>query len=371
LFTFSAAKVYKFLSVLSFQMQQLRFLLFPFSIIYIGVTELRNLLFSMGILKQREFKLPVIVVGNLSTGGTGKSPLIDYLLKLLTVTSMPASLSRGYGRKSTGFQEVNLMSKSWMVGDEPLMLKQLNPNAGVFVDADRVNGLEIINSKRPEFNVFLLDDAFQHRKLKPGLAILLTTFDSPFFSDFVLPTGNLREMRKNANRAQVIIVTKCPPLKAPEMDIYRAKIQKYSNAKVFFSGIRYAEPVSLFGHDYFSTQANNALVLTGIANAQSLLHYCKSKYQLVNHLGFGDHHSYKASDFTQLTDNFNSFATEKKIVLTTQKDAVKLLEADEKSLDIIKNLPIFYQPIQMEIHGNQNEFNELILNYVRSTQPNC
>jgi tetraacyldisaccharide 4'-kinase len=370
LFTFSAAKVYKFLSVLSFHMQQLRFTLFPFSLIYIGITELRNLLFSMGILKQKEFKVPVIVVGNLSAGGTGKSPMVDYLLKLLTVQYTPASLSRGYGRETTGFQEAKFSSNSRMVGDEPLMLKQLNPNAGVFVDANRVKGIETIVHEYQQYNAFLLDDAFQHRKVKPGLAILLTTFEDPFYTDHVLPAGNLRELRKNARRANIVVVTKCPQLSTAQMDICRTKIQRYTNAKVFFSTIRYSQPVSLFGSQNLPEQTNNVLLLTGIANADSLLGHCKSKFQSVVHLSFGDHHSYKAADFGQLTDNFNSFASEKKIVLTTHKDAVKLLEADAKSLEILKKLPIFYQPIQMEIVNDQNEFNELILNYVRSTQPN-
>lgn len=351
-------------------MQQLRFLLFPFSLIFIGVTELRSLMFSLGIMKQKAFKLPVIVVGNLSTGGTGKSPMIDHLTKLLAKESKPASLSRGYGRTSKEFQEVKLDSKSQLVGDEPLMLKQLNPKVDVFVDRKRVEGIERILSVKPEINVFLLDDAFQHRHVKPGLAILLSTFEDPFYSDFVLPSGNLRELRKNANRAQIIVVTKCPDLTVQQMEVCKAKIQRYSKAKVFFSGINYGQPISLFGAQTLPENTANILLLTGIANANSLVSHCKSKFQLVEHLSFGDHHSYKAPDFNRLTDNFNSFASEKKIVLTTHKDAVKLLEADKQSLEILKKLPIFYQPIQMEILNDQNEFNELILNYVRSTQPN-
>lgn len=371
MFTFSAAKVNKFSSVLSLQMQLLRYLLFPFSLIYIGITQLRHLLFTLGILKQRHFKVPVIVVGNLSTGGTGKSPMIDYLLKLLSVQFKSASLSRGYGRKSGGFAVVKPDSKTQLVGDEPVMLKMLNPAADIFVHENRVEGIEMILANQPATNVILLDDAFQHRYVKPGLAILLTTFDEPFYSDFVLPLGNLRELRNNAKRAQVIVVTKCPVLTNEQMEFIRKKISKYSSGKVFFAGIGYGKPVALFENFPFPDSIEQLLLVTGIAKPYSLSDQCRSIAQKVSHLAFKDHHAYTMADFNRIAENFNSFATQKKVVLTTHKDAVKWLEADDKILELLKKLPVFYQPMQMMIQNNPNEFNELILNYVRSTQPNC
>lgn len=336
----------------------------------ICVTELRNLMFSLGILKQKQFKLPVIVVGNLSTGGTGKSPMIDYLLKLISKEKKLASLSRGYGRDSTGFYEVNNSSTTKLVGDEPLMLKQLNPNLLVFVDENRVRGIEKICATYPHTNVILLDDAFQHRFVKPGFAIVLTSFENIFYNDFILPIGNLRELRKNANRAHVIVVTKCPKLTEVQLQDCKVKIEKYSKAQVFFSTINYGVPLSLFGSQPVLGNDTDILLVTGIAQPNSLYNQCKSSYKSVNHISFGDHHSYNTNDFISIAKNFNSFASEKKIVLTTHKDAVKWLEADAKSLEIIKNIPIFYQPMQMQILNNTNEFNELILNYVRTTQPN-
>jgi tetraacyldisaccharide 4'-kinase len=188
----------------------LRYLLFPFSFIYGWITTIRNFLFEKNILKSTSFEIPIIVVGNLSVGGTGKTPQIEYLIRLLSPKYKVATLSRGYKRKSTGFILANADATSELIGDEPYQLHQKFPNIHVAVDADRANGIQQLRSQKERPEVILLDDAFQHRKVKAGWYILLSSFDDLYFNDYVLPTGNLRESRKGASRADMIIITKCP-----------------------------------------------------------------------------------------------------------------------------------------------------------------
>ena len=192
-------------------MSILRFLLFPFALIYWCATALRNFLYSKGIYKSSEFDLPIISVGNLSAGGTGKTPHVEYLIRLLSTNFNVATLSRGYGRKKAGFQQANLNSTSKDIGDEPLQFfSKFQPKVHVFVDAKRVDGVIQAIREEPEIDLFLLDDAFQHRAIKPGHSILLTDYSSPFYNDYILPIGMLREQKSQYKRANTIIVSKCP-----------------------------------------------------------------------------------------------------------------------------------------------------------------
>ncbi len=188
----------------------LRYLLFPFAILYGIITSIRNILFDKGVLKSYLFDIPIIAVGNLSVGGTGKTPQIEYLIRLLSPKYTVATLSRGYKRKSEGFVLADVNSNAEILGDEPFQMHQKFPNINVAVDADRKNGIEQLLSLSEKPNVILLDDAFQHRKVKAGFYILLSAFDDLFCNDLLLPTGNLRESRSGAKRANVIIITKCP-----------------------------------------------------------------------------------------------------------------------------------------------------------------
>ncbi|HYG52917.1 MAG TPA: tetraacyldisaccharide 4'-kinase [Flavobacteriales bacterium] len=347
-------------------MQKLRFLLFPFSLVFICATEFRHLLFRIKLLKQKKFGVPVIVVGNLSTGGTGKSPMVDYLLKLLVRDGRPVSLSRGYGRKTKGFYEVSLNSSATDTGDEPLMLKSANPSTGVFVDENRVRGIERILKTNAATSCVILDDAFQHRYVKPSCAILLTQWSNPFYKDYVLPVGNLRELRKNANRADIVIMTKCPALTDDQMDEAVADVERYSNAKVFFSRLEYGKPIGVFDNKTLEEKPDEILLVTGIARAGFLLEYCKGLYSKVHHLEFSDHYVYKQSDFERIAENFNRFVAPKKAILTTHKDAVKWLGVVESKA--IKPFPVFYQPINIKIIGKEKEFNDLMLKYARKAQ---
>lgn len=345
-------------------MKKLRWFLLPFTLLYVFITELRNFFFSIGVLPSKEFHFPIIVIGNLSTGGTGKSPMANAVLKLIG-SKNPALLSRGYGRKTKGFRKVNLTDTADTVGDEPLMIKQLNPEKQVFVGEDRVKAIEQILTDKAIGSI-VLDDAFQHRKLKAGYTILLTTFNDPFYTDQVLPVGNLREMRKNAARANAIVVSKCPDkLTVEEQNKIAQRIKSYSDVPVFFTRIAYGEPVALFEPQPFT--AANVLLVTGIANNSGLVAYCKEKFNRVEVMEFNDHYEYKANDFKRIAEKFDSFAQAPKVVLTTHKDAIKWMTAEYLPF---KQLPVYYLPIEVEFLREENVFNELIKNYVERFETN-
>lgn len=351
------------------KMKFLRFLLWPFALLYMLITELRNFFFDMGVLPSKFTGLPIITVGNLNTGGTGKSPMVDYLLKLLSAEFKPASVSRGYGRQSKGFAEVQVHSAVEQVGDEPLMLKLLNPNHGVFVSENRLLAIDKIQTQSAA-NVVVLDDAYQHRYVKAGLTIMLTTYHDLFYNDFVLPMGNLRERRKNAQRAQIIVVTKCPlDLSQADKNNCRSKITRYSKASVFFAGLRYGDPLPLFDTNPLF-KPKNVLIVTGIANGSALAQYCKTVYQGIEHISYPDHHTYKPADFVSITQKLYSFAGPDKAIITTHKDAVKWMEGHKQNKQLFEAVPVFYQPVEMVMLDSGDIFNDHVLNYVRANKSN-
>jgi len=337
----------------------IRLLLYPFSIIYNGITGLRNILFDKGILSSYEFNVPVINVGNLSVGGSGKTPQIEYLIRLLQKDYKIAVISRGYKRKTKGFLVADKHSTPTTIGDEPYQIYQKFKDIIVAVDEDRVRAVRnVLNNFSPE--VILLDDGFQHRRIKAGLNLLLTPFASPFFKDFVLPAGNLREARKNAERADIVLVTKIPnELKQRTLKLYQQKISNYTNAPVFFSKINYDTKI-------ISRQASlsiselteyQILLVTGIANPKPLNSFFSEKSINFDSLKYGDHHHFSKSDIQRIKQKFEQIPSAKKLLLTTEKDYVRLQSHFENDL--------FYLPIQTEIIDNK-QFNEKILDYVRN-----
>jgi tetraacyldisaccharide 4'-kinase len=255
----------------------LRYLLFPFSILYGWITSIRNFLFDKGILKSYSFDIPIIAVGNLSVGGTGKTPQIEYLIRLLSPNYEIATLSRGYKRKSEGFVLADSNSNAEILGDEPFQIHQKFPNIHVAVDADRKNGIEQLLKLDNEPEVILLDDAFQHRKVKAGFYILLSSFDDLYFNDFMLPTGNLRESRSGAKRANVIIITKCP--KDLSELAQQNMIKKIGlNVPIFFSFIDYDSEVY---NEFESKKVEeiidvDKLLLAGIAKPKPFFAYLQN-----------------------------------------------------------------------------------------------
>lgn len=308
-------------------MKLLRFLLFPFAVLYDVITRIRNWFFNLGILKSTSFDIPVIAVGNLSVGGTGKSPQIEYLMRLLKDNYKIAVLSRGYKRKTEGFQLVNDTHTAEDVGDEPLQFyKKFKNDITVAVDADRTNGIQQLLQNDIPPQVVLLDDAYQHRKVTASSYILLTKYNDLYVDDFLLPTGNLRESRRGAKRAKVIVVTKCPEnlSKAAQEKIVR-KINPKSYQKVFFTTIAYDE--NLKGTEELAVsdlKEKEVLLVTGIANPKPLLNFLEEKGVSFKHLNFPDHHNFTQQDIENIKKSFEELPSEQKIILTTEKDYMRL-----------------------------------------------
>ncbi|WP_024481627.1 tetraacyldisaccharide 4'-kinase [Cellulophaga baltica] len=299
-------------------MRVLRILAFPISLIYAVVVYVRNFLFDIDFFKSKKYKTPTICVGNLSVGGTGKTPMIEFLLSTLKTEHKVAVLSRGYGRKSKGYQVSTEMATVEILGDEPYQIAQKFPEVPVVVDADRQHGIaELERSIAPD--VILLDDAFQHRKVTPSFSMLLTAYDNRYQKDWYLPTGSLRDSKKEAKRANLIVVTKCPKdlSKATQENIV-AEIGPETGQKVFFSFLHYKNELKGGGENLVVTDLidKKVTLVTGIANPQPLLSFLESKGIVVEHLNFRDHHFFSESEI----ENFNS----KEFILTTEKDYVRL-----------------------------------------------
>lgn len=306
-------------------MKLVRFLLFPFAILYDLITSIRNLFFDIGIFKTTSFDFPVIAVGNLSVGGTGKTPQIEYLIRLLSGTKKVAVLSRGYKRKTKGFVLINDDHNAVDVGDEPLQFYKKFPQISVAVDANRVAGIQRLKEEvNPD--VVLLDDAYQHRKVKAGCYILLTKYDELYINDFILPTGNLRESRRGAKRADVIIVTKCPKdLSAKSQQRMIRKLKPTKDQQVFFTRISYAD--SLKGSNIISLNdlpKYEIVLVTGIANPKPLLDFLDVKHINYKHLKYPDHHEFSESDIATIKSAFESVYGSQKLILTTEKDYMRL-----------------------------------------------
>ena len=307
-------------------MKLARFLLYPFAVLYDLITSIRNLFFDIGIFKQTSFNVPVIIVGNLSVGGTGKTPQIEYLIRLLNHTYKIAVLSRGYKRKTKGFVLLNKNHAVEDVGDEPLQYFKKFKNIKVAVDANRVSGIKkllAINS----LNTVLFDDAFQHRKVKGSFYILLTKYDDLFVDDFLLPTGNLRESSTGAKRAAVILVTKCPDsISLKEQKLIKDKLEKY-NKKIFFTAISYASTLS--GNKQISIEHlkdYKVLLITGIANPKPLTDFLTDRNINFKHLKFSDHHEFSTKEIDQIKEDFKTIKESKKRIITTEKDYIRLVD---------------------------------------------
>lgn len=341
-------------------MKFLRKIAFPFSILYGLITSLRNYLYDVGLLKSTDFKTPTIVVGNLSVGGTGKTPQIEYLIDLLKNDYKIAVLSRGYKRKSKGFLIADSTISAEIIGDEPYQIHLKYPETIVCVDANRTNGITKLEELENPPQVILLDDAFQHRKVRGGFNILLTTYDNLYVNDTMLPTGDLREKASGANRAQAIIVTKCPAdiSETAQKEITK-KLHPKPNQQVFFTTITY--DTQLKGDsklDLSDLSDFQILLVTGIANPTPLADYLKSKKLNFKHLEYPDHHHFSLNEIGEINAAFESLSATNKIVLTTEKDYVRIFGK-------LKNL--HYISIKTTFITHQNEFDNLIKNYVEQS----
>jgi len=347
-------------------MHFLRLILFPFSILYGLFMMIRNLLFDFRVLPVERFSIPVIGVGNLTLGGTGKTPHIEYIIRLLTPKYFIGTLSRGYGRKSNGFIIASKRSQAKYIGDEPLQFAKKFDGIKVAVDENRKHGIQLLIEKYPSLDVILLDDSFQHRFVKPSLSILLTDFHHLYSEDFLLPTGTLREFRSGAKRADLIIVTKTPKIFSP---ITRRRILEEIKPRphqtVLFSYIKYGVPVPFFDYPQpvFPEKVTNILLITGIAYPDPLTEHLQRICSDLTLMKFPDHHYFTEKDIVLMIKQFNDLLSKNKVIITTEKDFMRL--KTPVLSNFLKNLPLFYLPIEIEFHGDNKEtFNHFILNHV-------
>jgi tetraacyldisaccharide 4'-kinase len=341
------------------KMNLLRKVLFPFAVLYGLITSIRNFLFDVGILKSYSFDLPVIAVGNLSVGGTGKTPQIEYLIRLITEKYKVATLSRGYKRKSEGFVLANSSSDALQLGDEPFQYHQKFATIQVAVDANRKNGIEQLLTQSNPPEVILLDDAFQHRKVKAGFYILLTSYGDLYCDDYMLPTGNLRESRIGVQRADIVIVTKCPSnLSLSEQNKIKKQLNLSSNQSLFFTFIEYEDVV--FSGDKELKVADiiglEKILLAGIAKPQSFFRHLKQENDVC--LTYSDHHHFSESELQEIKIKANH-----KIIVTTEKDYVRLQGS-------ILSDQLYYLPIKSSFISEGDNFDKIILNYVGQSTRN-
>ncbi len=361
-----------------------RGLLFPLACLYAGVTAIRNWLYDKGVLESHSFPIPVICVGNLTVGGTGKTPHTEYLIRLLKDDYRVSTLSRGYGRKTRGFRWAAPESTAQQIGDEPIQFyRKFGSEISVAVGEDRVAAIKKIITapeggvlKVPSFGgdlgeaappsgvgglfeIILLDDAFQHRAVKPSLSILLTDYNRLFYRDFLLPTGNLRETRRGARRADIIVVSKCPD-KLPELEQRKItnSIQAYARpaTPVFFTGIRYGQPVG-FALPKDTIFSDRLLLVSGIAQSGNLENYVRQTFACQGHLDFKDHHEYTPADIEKIERACRKAGVT--TVLTTEKDYVKLIQ-----WSLPTDLSFYYLPIEIYfLFHEQEKFNQLTIHH--------
>jgi tetraacyldisaccharide 4'-kinase len=329
------------------------YLLAPAAFLFHGITAVRNFLFDRGLLKSQKSPITTLVVGNLSVGGTGKTPWVEFLVRKLRDEVKLATLSRGYGRKTTGFRQVFPNSTAAEVGDEPLQLyTNFKGAVPVFVGEDRVGATQKIQQLLPDLQLLVLDDAFQHRKLNPDFRIVLTPYDSPFSQDYLLPMGRLRESRAGAKRADVVVVTKCPAeLSLDEKNKLAQSLSPYLNADalLLYSSTSYGEPYQVCGPE--RTDITSVLALAGLADNEPFFSYCNQKFSLVDTFSFADHYAYNPEDAVRILEVLGQEKGQHAVLLTTEKDAVKL-----KSLaatEMWSKIPIFALPIHVALDPNQ------------------
>lgn len=347
-------------------MSLLQIFLYPFTLIYQGITDFRNHLYQIGSKKSFSFEVFVINVGNLTVGGTGKTPHVEYLIRMLKDQYPLATLSRGYGRKSKGFILADDSANASLIGDEPMQFyHKFSAEVGIAVGEERAFAIPHILFERPKTKVILLDDAFQHRAVTPTCNILLTDYERLFYQDFPFPSGRLRESRYGARRADIVIVSKCPEnLSHDQKEGIRDQIYQYTktNTPIFFTGIRYAplQP-AIFGKipsDQPITRETSVVLFSGIARHRGLEKYVKEQFREVTHLKFADHHHYQQKDLEKIIRVWQQADYASKIILTTEKDYVKLIPKSA----LFSQIPLYYLPIEIYFQGEEDLFNSLIIN---------
>ena len=346
-------------------LKSFRYLFIPFALVYGVIIRLRNLLFDFNIIKSASFNFPIICIGNLAVGGTGKTPMTEYIIEELKNEYKIATLSRGYKRKTKGFAVANNTTTALEIGDEPMQFHRKFPEVVVAVGEERVVAIPQILFQYPNTEAIVLDDAFQHRSVKSGLNILLTDYNNLYTRDLMFPAGDLRDIKSSQKRADIIVVTKCKTnLDDFEKGALIKEINPLSHQKVFFTKMVYSRPYHLFNHVEINIEPkNHILLLCGIANPKPIKKYLSANVHSYDMIKFPDHHIFTTDDLLEIKAQFGKILSSNKIILTTEKDAVRL----EKFQNELQYFPIFVLPVKHEFLFNENlEFDNSLRTFIDS-----
>lgn len=344
-------------------LRPVRMLLFPFSLLYGLIVWFRNLLFDRGFFSSSSFNLPVIGVGNLSAGGTGKSPMVEFIIDKFRHQFAVAVLSRGYKRKTAGYALAAGGTTALEIGDEPMQFHQKFPDIAVAVGEERIVAIPQLLHDRPDTEVIVLDDAFQHRSVDAGCDILLTDFNNLFTRDWFLPTGDLRDTKASYKRADIIVVTKCrQDMSEDERQSVIKEINPLAHQKVFFTAIEYGMPYHIVSNEERAINSSTeVLLVTGIANPRPLKKYLADHSETYYEMTFNDHHVFSIDDWKDVRKRFDSMPSAGKIILTTEKDAVRLI----KFRQALSDYPFFVLPMRIRfLFGEEPAFTGFISNFI-------
>lgn len=324
-------------------LRSFRVLLLPFALVYGGIIIIRNFLYDKNIFRSAQFNLPLICVGNLVVGGTGKSPMVEYLVELLKPHFKVATISRGYKRKTKGYALANQNTTALEIGDEPMQFHIKFPGVPVAVGEERIVAIPQLLHDRPDTQAIILDDVFQHREVRAGLNILLTQYGDLYTKDFFVPTGDMRDQRSSAKRADIIVVTKCPEnLSEVKKDEIKDELNAKEHQQIFFTAIEYGKPYHIVTLEQRPLCKNDEVLLVcGIANPKPLKEYLSAQAETYYQLAYNDHYIFRIDDLKDIQKKFAAINAEHKIIITTEKDAVRLLKFKEQLLD----LPLYVLPV--------------------------
>ncbi|MEN9684356.1 MAG: hypothetical protein RLZZ28_142 [Bacteroidota bacterium] len=347
-------------------LKSFRVLLLPIALLYGLIIYIRNRLYDKKYVDSATFNFPLICIGNLSVGGTGKSPLVEYLIELLSPNFKIATLSRGYKRKTKGYVLANERTTALEIGDEPMQFHLKYPGISVASCEERIVGIPHLLQDVPGLEAILLDDAFQHRMVNAGLNILLTEYSNLYIHDFFLPTGDLRDEKKSAKRAQIILVTKCPyNLSIEEKNQLIESLNLQPEQSAYFTTIEYGTPYHIINRsdEWLLTPRDEALLVCGIANPKPLKEYLNEKTHSYYQLAYSDHHIFSIDDLKEITRKYESIRAKDKLILTTEKDAVRLIKFTEQLADI----PLYILPIRhFFLFEEKKIFDQQVISFIRN-----
>jgi tetraacyldisaccharide 4'-kinase len=350
-------------------LKSFRYLLLPLSFVYGGIVWLRNWLFDKNIFKSTPFNFPLVCVGNLAVGGTGKTPMVEYLVRLLKNDFNTATLSRGYKRKTKGFGIATENTTALEIGDEPMQFHKKFPDITVAVGEERLVAIPQLLQDRPQTEVIILDDAFQHRSVKAGLNILLTEYKDLYTRDLLLPAGDLRDVKGSAKRAEIIIVTKCRyDLSVEEKNRLVDELAPLPHQAVYFTAIQYGRPYHLFSKKEISfTHSADILLVCGIANPGPLKEYLSANVHSYDMLRYADHHIFDSDDLKEIKKQFGKMRSSEKLILTTEKDGVRMKKFESE----LSDFPLYVLPIRHQfLFGEEETFKKQVVDFIRSYKKN-